>query len=582
MATTRGNSRRATTTGASRPPAMGRLAGMESLDPALAPAPAMDAAAVVDAAFQDDAKIRAKLAEHYGDRARAAAPFAKKAEQAFKGFHPSLFSARDREGRTYLAPGEKLPAALERIVKRGVAGMRNGSGRRSLILRMTDDVKALVTEAPDGGGPGTMTLTNLIGLLNVKLPSAPALRDEPAVTACAAEEEAQRRIDAIEGKHATKRTTDKPQDAPPLNGDHEPAATKDFIEKHVHALMGQTPAPEEEPVLAPRKRDELGAVHAAVQNLELRAGPSDVTSYHDFNALQIAFEHVWAEVFDSRLGQLGQELYETYVDLVDFTDYHVNQQKSVTSLDDISALMGDATQLGRLTDPATLPHSVPQQVLSALDTVRKNLINALTPVYGSSPVGVATTTAVTETLLQPLQSAIQLLAASDTAAGKIAVVLPSVTRLTGLLTELNDVLKQPYAFTVFEKGSSNFGIMVTYRQTWEPEQYQVGDLVSTIPLAPRETRRYTTRQVTKKSRTTKEIENNLQANKTDADSTSRADREIVARAENKTNFNMTADGTFGTEANKIHATAQAGGDTDKFSRDTKNNFHQAVLKSARE
>ena len=34
-----------------------------------------------------------------------------------------------------------------------------------------------------------------------------------------------------------------------------------------------------------------------------------------------------------------------------------------------------------------------------------------------------------------------------------------------------------YAFDVFAKDSINFGIMVTYRQTWEPQSYQVGDLV---------------------------------------------------------------------------------------------------------
>jgi hypothetical protein len=51
--------------------------------------------------------------------------------------------------------------------------------------------------------------------------------------------------------------------------------------------------------------------------------------------------------------------------------------------------------------------------------------------------------------------------------------------------------------------------MVTYRQAWVREQYQVRDLVSTIPLAPRETRRYTAKQVTKRSRALKEIANNL-------------------------------------------------------------------------
>ena len=55
-----------------------------------------------------------------------------------------------------------------------------------------------------------------------------------------------------------------------------------------------------------------------------------------------------------------------------------------------------------------------------------------------------------------------------------------------LLTRLEKLLSERYAFDVFAKDAINFGIMVTYRQTWEPHQYQVGELVKTIPLAPKE------------------------------------------------------------------------------------------------
>jgi hypothetical protein len=66
------------------------------------------------------------------------------------------------------------------------------------------------------------------------------------------------------------------------------------------------------------------------------------------------------------------------------------------------------------------------------------------------------------------------------------------SRLSQLLTRLDKILAEKYAFDVFAKDSINFGILITYRQTWEPQSYQVGDLVSTIPLAPKEVRRYTT------------------------------------------------------------------------------------------
>jgi hypothetical protein len=80
----------------------------------------------------------------------------------------------------------------------------------------------------------------------------------------------------------------------------------------------------------------------------------------------------------------------------------------------------------------------------------------------------------------------------------------------------------------------------------------------------------------------KEIANNLNSFRNEIDTTGRADRDIVNRAENRTNFKVTADGSFGTDANKIHATAEGGGDTARISESTKKDFHEAVLKSARE
>ena len=97
------------------------------------------------------------------------------------------------------------------------------------------------------------------------------------------------------------------------------------------------------------------------------------------------------------------------------------------------------------------------------------------------------------------------------------------TRLYQLLTKLQKLLSERYAFDVFAKDSINFGVMVTYRQKWVPETYQVGDLVSTIPLAPKEMRRYTTRKVTKKTRATKELEDQLTTRRTESSDTGRVE-----------------------------------------------------------
>ena len=160
--------------------------------------------------------------------------------------------------------------------------------------------------------------------------------------------------------------------------------------------------------------------------------------------------------------------------------------------------------------------------------------------------------------------------------------LDGASRLAHLLEELDRVLNEPYAFDVYLKDSINFGIMVTYRQTWKPEKYQVGDLVSTIPLAPKEVRRYTTRRVTKKSRAVKEVEDAMQSRRSESIDTSRVDAEIVDKAQNKTNFNITAKESFDGEGYTIESTQQAGGENAKQSEKVKKDFRESVLKSAEE
>ncbi len=139
-----------------------------------------------------------------------------------------------------------------------------------------------------------------------------------------------------------------------------------------------------------------------------------------------------------------------------------------------------------------------------------------------------------------------------------------------------------YVFDIFARNTVNFGLLLTYRQTWVPQQYQVGDLVKTIPLAPREVVRYTTRTVTKKTRATKELEDNIQTLKDEVSSTSRADSEIVNKATQKTNFNVQAHENWGGQGFDIGATESGGGSTSKDSTEIKKSFHENVLKSARE
>jgi hypothetical protein len=179
--------------------------------------------------------------------------------------------------------------------------------------------------------------------------------------------------------------------------------------------------------------------------------------------------------------------------------------------------------------------------------------------------------------------AVQALGATAGDGGEPESSLDGSSRLFELLSRMEKLMAEKYAFDVFAKDSINFGTLVTYRQKWEPERYQVGDLISTIPLAPREMKRYTTRTVVKKSRAQKELEDNLQTRRYESTDTARVDQEIVQKAEEKTNFHLSAKESFGQkDSYQIDATQSAGGDTAKSSQQTKRNFRESVLKSAEE
>jgi hypothetical protein len=93
-----------------------------------------------------------------------------------------------------------------------------------------------------------------------------------------------------------------------------------------------------------------------LKTFELRPGPSDVTSYHDFHTLQIAFANVWTKLFNGEIEKLGRELYRRYVDLKDFTG-STDPELKVSTTDDLRRLIDEIKKLSQFVDnelPSTL------------------------------------------------------------------------------------------------------------------------------------------------------------------------------------------------------------------------------------
>ncbi len=364
--------------------------------------------------------------------------------------------------------------------------------------------------------------------------------------------------------------------------------------------------------------------------LELSTGAADAPSYHDFFRLQIAFEDVWKELLDQSVPQNGEQLYASWDALMDqgiddtggkvygegrwkrFAPVPLDEAgnpKDISGEDELTAFIHDLkVQLGLGNDvnsgtPSGVAHlsDILAEILQGCNMLLTelnrvglgggNFINGYSNWAGQDwLVDTDTTNSGAykdelggrfsgierqyffNTILQDLQ-ALSAPAAQD-------ILLQD---LTNLLASVDAALKEKYRFDVFAPDSINYGLLLNYRQRWEPQSYQVGNLVSTIPLAPQETRRYTTKTIIKKTRNVKEIDDSLRSGKDESSVTWRVDSEIVERAKNQTNFQKNVSGSFGNDnLYKVSSGMQQGQDQAVESAQTKREFHESVVKSAQE
>jgi hypothetical protein len=355
----------------------------------------------------------------------------------------------------------------------------------------------------------------------------------------------------------------------------------------------------------------------------LSTGASDADSYHDFFRLQIAFKDVWAELLDQNLQTTGEQLYANWDALMDrildntggdrtkpFSDLlrdGAGVPIDISGADELKNFIdslkaqfgiGGAGASGVPSDVVALATdlsdtlTICRDLFNQLDGVANNTIGLQTvggaPDHYTPPDAPPTdpnwkgltrrqfldgVTTTVNGLVSKLNGTPSLTPAPD-------ILFPEIDRL---LQALDGMLKEPYSFDVFAPDSINYGLLLNYRQRWQPQSYQVGNLVSTIPLAPQETRRYTTKTVIKKTRNVKEIDDSVRSGKDESSDTWRVDSEIIDRAKNQTNFQKNASGSFGNDnLYKVSAGMQQGQDQAVESAQTKREFHESVVKSAQE
>jgi hypothetical protein len=381
----------------------------------------------------------------------------------------------------------------------------------------------------------------------------------------------------------------------PSDSSDEPTSEPN-VPAYIGKLMRDITSPESSVAYGKGVRASLGDVQHQVDGFNLRSGPADVPAYYDFYNLQIAFEHVWHEAFDAGLLSASKDAYRRIVEL---------GGKAPDGSNGIGGLLEEGQRAvdAGVEDP-------PENVVRLFDITWEQwniltseqqqglvywaieIIFLVTTIHEKASAPPSSDQAWNEAMKRRIDADRMLLRQYQDWGKQI--VRYAETRLESgdfhglhkLLDELQDRLKEPYAFTIYAANRSersvNFGILVNYRQKWTPLSYQAGKLIKTIPLAPKEVRKFTKKQIVKKSRSEKEIENNLRSRKEEASDISRAESEIVRKAQNATNFKQTAEGGFNAELWSAKGSSAFTKDAAASSEEVKKEFREAVLKSSEE
>jgi hypothetical protein len=594
-----------------------------------APMTATTAAVHIDRATSERVELDgARLAQRRA-LALPAAALKKRTASVFRQFSLSRVPAERRQEPTYFQAGDDLGAKQRVIADRALATLGGGiarPGTRRLGIQLTRDEVADLGLAigVDGIVDGHVSVTRLMQLVSRRtgghLTRAPSIGER-----CKAEHEAERSYRAALARCGAEEEDDG-SNGGPTNGQLDIVSTDAFVRDQLARQMQHVTSPETELAYGIERNGVLSATIT-------RPGPAEVTSYHDFHELQIAFESIWKEAFDGRLLSGAQELYAEivrYANQVSGVPEELVESinEPVETVDDLRRLYEDVRLLQQLierdtgtstTDPpgAGVPTAPPPpQVQQFLSSMSDEDWSGLEPGEQQELIRLAADTAGAQTekdlaiagaaftlglsmaaipdldkrmdsnrkaarnILQDARARRTARAAEETRPPQTA--RPSSSRLEELMSALDQRLSERFKFDIFAPGSINYGILLTYRQAWTPGDYQVGDLVSTVPLAPKEVRRYSKKHVLVETRSRKELQDSQTTRRSESQSTSRADAEIVKRATQKTSFQTSAEGTVNVGVFQGTFGTQFGIDSEKASSSTKKNFREAVTKAAEE
>ena len=489
------------------------------------------------------------------------------------------------ERLNFVPPGANVESAMYQALRKSIEGPINNGGPAKGFLVLTDE-QAGQFKNPDGTFRDDIPPEELEPFFfgSAKKSSRPTFlfREDPVelLRAAQAQPDLFPPSDGVPGPAAsgTARGAADDSNGVPDRGlvpDAAEPPSPETVPEFVGRLLDTLTSPEEAVSVGVKPRPTPGQIQEEIGGLQLHSGPGDKDSLHEFHAFQMASDYVWQKAIDEGVIENAKQVSRQ---LLDLGGDPVGALE--TGTDPVRALRKELRTVQTAHAAANLTAVFPTQLPAATGFATANGFAAasgkgIDPSSGgvvfttggsTGPKGIPTNPGTSGTVFDDGGAAAQ--------GGQ-----PSAAEL---LSEIETLLNQRYAFEIFAPGSVNFGVLVTYRQRWTPLTYQVGNLVKTLTLTPKETRKISTKRVIKRDRSVKEMENSLRVRKEESSNTGRDEAEIIAKAEAKTNFSLTAKGSYDIGIADGDSTLVFGKDAATTSSDTKKTFREAVLKAALE
>jgi hypothetical protein len=474
----------------------------------------------------------------------------------------------------FVATPNQLPAAQTKVVARGldthfatdVAAPRFDG----LILDIAPTWLTLLTHLSRNGGSSVERAPDLLARCKNKLKS----------------------------RQMTSGVTEAIESHSGVSGEIVSATTPEVIANSVQAqierLTNTTTAPEVQ------VRYDVKAntnIDATIKGFSLSGGAADQPSFHDFQSIRMAFQDIWSQVSD---GQMGDLIRSAVTEITKKLGQDAVREANIKDIHDLRKFL---TTYRNVQYGEAIP-----EVVRSIGISEYDVWNHLNDANRAAVIGYATQAAQIKQVLDKLvpssgeqssllinlfngvnsQNRFTFTLQYDEAVKNARQIVtqasqnPTKDTLESIFAEIDQKLYEGYDFKVFAKDSFNYGLHITYRQLWEPRAYQVGRLTSTLPLAPKESRKYTTKQVRKLNRSKKDLEDSVRSGRSESSSTNRAESEIVAKASEKTSFNVSAQVGLSLGPFSSQITSSFGKESALESSDTKKNFREAVRKSADE